>query len=917
MSLVRRPYVLASFVLLGALGLVAYPRIPSRTTAKPFDPRPTAGESSPTAAFGAVPIAFEKNVGQVDAEVSFLARAPGASFFLTRDEAVFVLSDRGETGDARASQASEEVSPSTVRMKLVGANHERTAVGESELPGKTSYLRGKDPARFHTNAPRYERVRVPEAYEGVDVVYHAGEGSSRDRSSLEYDFEVRAGASAERIALGFDGADALLRQDDGDLLVRTGERSLTMKAPVAYQTIDGRRREVAADYRVEGSTARIVVGEYDHTAPLVVDPLVRFSSFLGGAAAERVTCLTRDGAGNLYVSGSTTSLDFPKKGALSGQSTLRGGRDVFVAKLDPTGSQLLYSTYLGGTGDEYMTDSFAGFETGAMRTCAVDGTGRLYVSATTTSADFPTTAGAFDQVLGGGQDVTVSRLNAAGNALEYSTFLGGSSSEYWASLALDSTGHVWITGETASADFPTKSPTQAARGNLVDANDIDTFVTRITPDGSNTTFSTFLGGTAPDYPFDIALDSANNAYIVGATSSLLFPTTAGSLQPTYGGGNPGPGPQGDGYLTKFTLAANGTATVGFSTYFGGSREDFGQAIAIGNDGAIYLAGVTNSLNFPGQVGRPGDATDEFDGFVMKLSASGTTRVFSKLFGQEQRDGVYDIAVNAAGNVFVAGTGTLGATTVNGCGKPGDKGILGMLKADGTAWEYLTPFGEANSQIVVDTNDTAYVAGWGASGSVPIVGTVAQPTYAGGTSDAYVLKLDKLPNATVTGCAPCTGDVGSAGTRPCTTGLPKCSVSGECIAASTCSVDGDCGNATSGRICEAKACVDGCRGTGGNGCAAPKVCSSTTATAGTCRDAVADAGPDAAPSDAGPDSSVKDASVADATTSADARNDQGSLEGGGMSCATSGPPGQSTTLVIGATSVLAALAIGRRRRRSRR
>jgi hypothetical protein len=489
-----------------------------------------------------------------------------------------------------------------------------------------------------------------------------------------------------------------------------------------------------------------------------------------------------------------------------------------------------------------------------------------------------------------------------------------------------------VTGETASANFPTKNPTQAVRGNLVDPNDIDTFVTRLTPDGSNTTFSTFLGGTAPDYPFDIALDSANNAYIVGATASLLFPTTAGTLQPLYGGGNPGVGPQGDGYLTKFTLAANGTASIGFSTYFGGNREDFGQALAIGNDGSIYLAGVTNSPNFPGQVGRPGDATDEFDGFVMKLNATGTTRVFSKLFGQDQRDGVYDIAVNAAGNVFVAGTGTLGATTVNGCGKPGDKGILGMLKTDGTAWEYLTPFGEANSQIVVDTNDTAYVAGWGASGSVPIVGTVAQPTYAGGTSDAYVLKLDKLPNATVTGCAPCTGDVGSAGARPCTAGLPKCSVSGECIAASTCSVDADCGNTTSGRICEAKACVDGCRGTGGNGCAAPKVCSSTTAAAGTCRDAVADAGPDAAPQDAGTDSSSKDASVADAsptpgdasspvdastpvTPAGDPPNDDGSLEGGGIGCSVSDGASPSAGGFLVALGALGSAFAARRRKRA--
>jgi hypothetical protein len=187
----------------------------------------------------------------------------------------------------------------------------------------------------------------------------------------------------------------------------------------------------------------------------------------------------------------------------------------------------------------------------------------------------------------------------------------------------------------------------------------------------------------------------------------------------------------------------------------------GQSVAVGADGSIYVGGVTTSTNFPGQVSRPG-TTPAFDGFVIKLNATGTQRVFSRLFGEDGLDGVYDVAVNAAGNMFVAGTGTLGSTTVNGCGRPGDKGLLGMLKTDGSGWEYLTPFGEVNSQILVDANDTAYVAGWGASGSIPQIGTVAQPTYGGGTSDAYLMKLDKLPNATATGCGPCTGDFGGAG-----------------------------------------------------------------------------------------------------------------------------------------------------------
>lgn len=903
-------------------------------------PPATVAMESRTETFGGVPVAFERNVGQTDDEVAFFARGGSSTVFLTkRNETVFVMAKHGtptpKSASATASprtranakakgtppkekQATTAEESATVRMTLVNASTVADVVGESELSGHANYLVGNEPSRHRKDVPRFEKVRSRGVYPGIDVVYYGGKDHA-----LEYDFIVKKGADPRVIAMSFEGADRVAKNAAGQLAITVGTETVVLKAPVSHQTIAGVRRDVESRYELHGNTVTIALGAYDPEHELVIDPLINFSSYLGGSGAERVTCLARDGAGNLYLSGSTASANYPLRGALPGQSAVRGGRDAFVTKLDPAGSQVLYSTYLGGTGEEAMTDLFGGFETGAMRTCAVDAQGRAYVSTTTSSSDFPTTVGAFDTSLDGGLDVTLSRLNAAGNALEFSTYLGGTSSEYWAVIALDPSGHIWVSGQTASTNFPTKSPTQATRGGVGD--DADMFLTRVTPDGAAITFSTYFGGPNSEYPFDIAVDGSGNPVVVGASSSLNLPTTAGVIQPAYGGGDTGGQPQGDGFIAKYNLAANGTATLGLATYLGGSDFEIAQAVALGGDGSIYVGGVTISTNFPGQVGRPGSASSEFDGFVVKLNATATTRVYSKLFGQDGRDGVYDIAVNAAGNLFVAGTGTLGNTTVNGCGRPGDKGILGMLKTDGTGWEYLTPFGEVNSQILVDSADTVYVAGWGASGSVPIVGSVAQATYGGGTSDAYLLKLAKLPNATATGCAPCTGDFGGAGPNACPSSSPKCLISGECVATGACDVDADCGGKTSGRVCDAKLCKDGCRGTGGNGCTTGLVCSSATSAVGTCGAPPPDAGP---PVDAGKDSAVppvadaavpspaKDASVpVPAPSSTFPRNDEGSLEGGGMGCATSGSEGPSGGAPIGmAGMTLLGLALVARSRR---
>ncbi|HRG99845.1 MAG TPA: SBBP repeat-containing protein [Polyangiaceae bacterium] len=911
----RRPVVALGF-LAAACGLAAHQSRdwgppPAAAAHGPLTTPSTPGSERASGQFGGVPVAFEENLGQAGGDVRFIARGGSSSLLLAKNEAVFTL--EGAANEASAPARPDHAKPrprrTSLRMTLAHPSPAAEIVGEGELPGRANYLIGNDPEKWKRDVPRFERVRMRGVYEGVDVVYYGGESHA-----LEYDFVVKRRADPRQITLAFNDADGVTRGPSGELLVTTGASTVTMKAPVSYQLVDGARRAVETHYVVEGKTAALRVGAYDPDLELVVDPVVHFSTYFGGSGTDRITCLARDPAGNLYMAGSTTSPNLPAIGTIPGGADLGGRIDAFVTKLNPTGSQVLYSTYLGGSSDEYQTDEFNGFITGP-RNCAVDAQGRLHVSTTTVSTDFPTTAGAFSRVHAGAYDVTLSRLSPAGNALEFSTFLGGASSEYWATIALDPTGHIWMAGHTHSLDFPVQRPTQATKASPA-TNDADTFVARVRPDGSGLAFSTYLGGAGRDYPFDIAVDAASSAYVVGVTSSRLFPTTPGTLQPVFGGAGNGGLTLGDAFITKFRLLTAGADDVfiGYSTYLGGSADEMGQAIALGADGSAYVGGVTTSVDFPGQTGRPGSATSLFDGFVAKLDPTGSTLRYSRLFGDEKTDGVYALAVNAAGNLFVAGVGSPARTTVNGCGRPSDKGLLGMLNPTGTAWEYLTTFGQENTQIVIDDQDNAYIAGWGETASIPIVGTVAQPSYGGGQSDGYLLKMAKLPNTVAPGCLGCTGDFGGSGPRACAAATPKCLLSGVCGNQGDCSVDAECGGATSGRICEPKVstkCIDGCRGVDGNGCPAGLVCTSKTAVAGTCAPPQADAG--------APDGAVPPTPVPTGTTPtpaptgsvvSDGGNPCGTVEGGG--CSTSGSSTPTSALLL-AAGVAAAIA-GRRRTR---
>src|SRR5712692_6105834 len=514
-----------------------------------------------------LPISFEPNLGQADKQVKFLSRSRDYGLFLTSTEAVLVTT--GPQGT------------SVLKTKLLGSDSKAEVAGIDPLPGKVNYFRGSDPRKWQADIPTYARVRYREVYRGIDLVYHGRQGQ------LEYDFIVNPGANPKAITLGFEGVESLDLTAAGDLALRTPGGTIVHHRPLIYQEIAGARREISGGYVIKGATrVGFQVDRYDSRQALVIDPTLAFSTYLGGSGEDLGRAIALDATGNIYVAGSTTSHDFPTANAL--QPVYRGGvcrfdsprtfpcPDVFVAKLNPTGSALLYATYLGGS------DSDEAFG------IAVDAAGNAYVTGTTRSSNFPT-ANAFQPRYGGtrtdlfGGDAFVTKLSPTGSVL-YSTYLGGTLNDIGYAIAVDSRGNAYVTGAAASRDFPLVRPLQATHGGALD----DVFVAKLDPTGAALLYSTFLGGNGRDNAFGIAVDSAGNAYITGFTGSTDFPT-ANAIQAAHAGGSV------DAFVAKLNPAGSGLV---YSTYLGGSNSDEGRAIAVDSAGNAYVTGATTSTNFP-------------------------------------------------------------------------------------------------------------------------------------------------------------------------------------------------------------------------------------------------------------------------------------------------------------------------------
>ena len=451
--------------------------------------------------YGKLPLNFEANYGQTDNQVSFLSKGSGYTLFLTPREAVFSLIKQAEQNDNQ--QSSEFV---VIRMQMLDANDSPKISGVDELPNKSNYFIGNDPEKWYTDIPNYKKVMYQDIYQDIDLIFY---GNQRQ---LEYDFVVMPNADPSVIKLGFEGVDKLTIDKDGNLILHINNDKIIQHAPVIYQEYDGVKKNVSGKYVLNNNDqVGFDISTYNSELPLVIDPVLIYSTYLGGSGIDVGNDIAVDSSGNAYVTGETFSSDFPLTNPIDGTKGI--GSDAFVTKINSAGSALVYSTYLGGS------TNISGFSNNDIgEGIAVDSSGNVYVVGVTFTDDFPT-MNPIDGTIDGTTDTFVTKINSAGSALVYSTFLGGSSGDGGTGIALDSSGNAYVTGDTLSSNFPTTNPIQGTFGGFT-----DTFVTKINSAGSAHVYSTYLGGSINDSGEGIAVDSSGNAYVIGKTASSNFPT---------------------------------------------------------------------------------------------------------------------------------------------------------------------------------------------------------------------------------------------------------------------------------------------------------------------------------------------------------------------------------------------------------
>lgn len=573
---------------------------------------------------------FEPNEGQTAAHVDFLARGPGMMTFITPERAVFKFASQGND-----SRVDAEDPPSlrdrpgvpADRLELAWDNGRAATVdGLDELRGVSHYYLGDDPAEWRTNVTHYDRVQLAEVYAGVDLeFYHTPNGS------LEFDFTVQPGADPDAIRLRLRHTRNVSITDAGPLELELTNRTVALNAPVAYQVVADERQAVESSWKqINGTTVGFDVGTYDHNQTLVIDPVLEYSTYLGGSDKEDVEGIAVDDLEHPYVTGSTQSTDFPTKDNLYGD---QGGDDAFVTRFDESGSSLDWSTYVGGSN----TDIGRGVDWGA---------GGVYVAGTTFSSDFPTTAAVQDAYAGSG-DAFLLRIDDGGFALDHSTYLGGSGHEDAKGMELNRTDDAVLVGKTLSSDFPLESAADTTLGGTTDG-----FAARIDDEdlggGSFATFldfSTYVGGSDPDVAYGVGTEPFAGPYVTGQTESTDLVTTTGAYQSSYQGG------PHDIFLVQLSDAGDAFT---YASYLGGSDDEFAFDVDVDSLGRPVLTGRTNSTDFPTASAYQGSLAGGTDIVFTKFTDDASSLVFSTYFGGSGDDGGIKAAIDDADELYFTG-----------------------------------------------------------------------------------------------------------------------------------------------------------------------------------------------------------------------------------------------------------------------
>ncbi len=694
-------------------------RIPFKNSQVPQTAQPGNIDS-----FGKLPLSFEMNGGQADQNVKFFSRGPGYGIFFSTDEVHLVLHYPIAENNLPAKglrHPHPKFGAECIHMRLLNADTTANIQPMNELPGVSNYFIGNDHSRWLTGIKHYSSVQLSNVLPGIDLQYYGNQGR------LEHDFTVSPGADPKLIQWEISGAGKKTVDGNGDLILETSHGEVNWKSPQCYQWVNGQKQVVDGRYvLLSENLVGFEIGSYRKDLPLVIDPYIVYSTYLGGSNRDSITDVAVDASGDAYVYGTTGSTNFPiMPGAY--QPSIDGNTDLFVTKFDPTGTVLIYSTYIGGSGQD---ESFG---------MAMDGTGNVYLTGQTQSTDFPL-VNPFQATPAW---IFVAKLNSTGSALLYSTYLGdtGTGIGLGYGIAVDSSGSAYVTGYTDSASFPTVNPFQSTP-----AGSPNGFITKFSPAGNTLVYSTYLGGSTGDVAQAIAVDGAGAAYVTGNTESTNFPTQ-NPFQAALDGTD-------DIFVTKINPAGN---TLAYSTYLGGNNGtglgQIGYAIAVDSTGCAYVTGETNAPDFPVvnafQATAPG-------AFLTKFNPAGNTLAFSTYLGGNGADRGLGIALDSSNDIFLClSTTSTNLPLVN----PIQSALGGTENAfvcefnpTASALIYSTYWGatapDVPEGIVLDSWGDVYVGGTMNTGTFPTVNPY-QASYGGGVWDGFVFEIANGPTRTPT------------------------------------------------------------------------------------------------------------------------------------------------------------------------